>query len=244
MAAEARRPARNRARLAPWSRMHPHPRLAALAAGLALLSSACLTGGEKAAGPPAEASADKDAGAAAQASALEVARLELKAAQLEAAAQDTAAGQAVGVAETEVEQARKALEQADKSAAIKVRESENALKRARVRLDETKAELGELQGMYAEEDFAEKTKELVLARGQSQVDLATAELEVEGLRHDLLTRDSLPHDRAQAELALRKAEIALEAARAARDAAALRGQISLKKAAETVRAAEVEAAGG
>jgi|SoiMethySBSTD1v2_1073268.scaffolds.fasta_scaffold239907_2 hypothetical protein len=244
MAAEARRPARNRARLALWSPMHPHPRLAALAAGLALLSSACLTGGEKSAGPPAEASADKDADAAAKASALDVARLELKAAQLEAASQDTAAGQAVGVAETEVEQARKALEQADKSAAIRVRESENALKRARVRLDETKAELGELQGMYAEEDFAEKTKELVLARGQSQVDLATAELEVEGLRHDLLTRDSLPRDRAQAELALRKAEIALEAARAARDGAALRGQVAVRKAAEAVRAAEVEAAGG
>jgi hypothetical protein len=226
--------------------MHPLPRLIALAAGLAVLSSACaLTGGEgKAAGSGAQASAGSDAEAAARACALDVARLELKAAQLEAASQETATKQAVGVAEKEVEQARKALEQADKLAAIRVREGENGLQRARVRLDETKAELLELQGMYAEEEFAEKTKELVLARGQSQVDMSTAQLEVEQLRHELLTRDALPHERAQAELTLHKAEMALEAARSARDAAALRGQIAVMQAEEKVRAAEVEAAGG
>jgi hypothetical protein len=225
--------------------MHPPPRLAALAALLAVLSPACAsTGGEgKAAGPGAEASAG-EGDAAAKAHALDAARLELKAAQLDAAAQEAAMKQAVGVAEREVEHARKALEQADKSAAIRVREGANALQRAKVRLDETKAELLELQGMYAEEEFAEKTKELVLARGQSQVDMATAELEVEGLRQELATRDTLPHERSQAELSLHKAEIALEAARAARDVAAIRAQLAVLKAEEAVRAAEAEAAGG
>lgn len=225
--------------------MHASLRLALFSPALCLAPACTFVAKDTQSGEPREGiylKEDGEAGASG-AHSLEVARLELQAAQMESQAKEREAAMAADVAAREVEQARQALAHADKSAAIRTRESENNLKRASVRLDETKAELSELEGMYAEEEFAEKTKELVLYRGKSQVEMATAALEVEQLRHDLLVREELPAERAKAVLALHKAEVALEAAEIEREGAALRGKIAVMKAEGAVREAEEKAAG-
>jgi hypothetical protein len=224
--------------------MHAFPRLALITVATWSLLPSCIAGKQGTESEVREGLYHKDDGEpeASKAHALDVARLELTAAQLDANAKDRAAAKAADFAESEVEQARKELEHADKQAAIRTRDGENNLKRAAVRLDETKAELIELESMYKDEEFAEKTKELVLTRGKSQVEMATAALEVETLRQDLLVKEELPAERGKAELTLRKAEAALEAAQLEREACALRGKIAVMKAEEAVRAAEAEAA--
>ena len=225
--------------------MHASLRLPLIPALCALAPACTFVAKNPQSGEPREGLYLKEDGEveASGAHSLEVARLELKVAQLEAQSAERAAAQSADFAAREVQQAREALEQAEKSAAIRTRDSENTLKRAAVRLDETKVELSELEGMYAEEEFAEKTKELVLYRGKSQVELAAAALEVEQLRHELLVSEELPAERSKAELALRKAEVALEAAEVEREGAALRGRVAVMTAEEAVREAEKKAAG-
>ena len=57
-------------------------------------------------------------------------------------------------------------------------ESDLSLDRTRGRLDDSKAELQQLVDMYADEEFAESTKELVLTRGKRGVEQSERSLEL------------------------------------------------------------------
>ncbi len=204
--------------------------------------AATLKGESTPAVPAGGGQASTDESPAARAYARALAELELHAVQLDNQAKKVAADQAVDVAERELAQARQAQEEGLKEAQIELRSGEVELQALRVRVSETQGDLAELESMYQEEEFAAKTKELVLQRGKSQVELAGAALGVAEMRHQLLVSDTLPAKQRAADLTVRKAEIALEAAQAARENAALQARIALKKAEEALRAAAEGAA--
>ncbi len=244
--------------------MHARSRLVSAALGLALFSSSCVlaikeeghsdwdrepilhveqpfdeeesgdTGSESTAAP----TNGKDPDLAGLTHSVEIARMELEVARLKADAAERDAESSVHTAEIEVDHARGGLEKSEADGAIKRTETELSLDRARFRLEEQVAELAELEAMYAEEEFAEKTKELVLTRGKRSVEVAKRSLAISEQRLDVLMNLELPASRKKAELALHKAELALEKARSGKERSLLEARIALQKAEHKLREAE------
>jgi hypothetical protein len=184
-----------------------------LVLALVLLLPACSSIGAGARpAPPAAAAAPAAPPAAAERDGL---RRDLEEARQELAIAELDAAHAVQKAARDLEQAAAGLEFAklelrdfEKRAATDRREAELGVDRSRFRLEESRAELAELEAMYAEEEFAQTTKELVLKRGRRQVELAEAGLAIEVAR--LAERDAeLQREQIEKRNALAAAEAAV-----------------------------------
>jgi hypothetical protein len=210
-----------------------------------LVSSCAMTrsGGTQAQGPAGAASAGHTASAAVEA-AVEIAQLELEAARLDADSTLKKAESAVADAELDLQAALAAMESFQVGREIRMREAAASLERSKVRLEEQKQELAELESMYAAEEFAEKTKELVLARGKNQLAAAQESLAIETLRRARLEAQELPADELARRQALIKAENGLRDARKSFEAAGLRAKLGVMRAEKGLREAEKKAAGG
>jgi hypothetical protein len=137
---------------------------------------------------------------------LSVARLELELAEL-------GARSSTAEAERGVRQATLALSEAERDLAV-FRETErpHAIAEAVLELDQADHrretehdELNELIAMYAAEDFAAMTKELVLKRGRKNLEFAERELELARAELDHLQNLTLPKKERELEAALEKA---------------------------------------
>ena len=213
---------------------------AAAVATLALVVSGCQStgGGSISGGAPAAAGEEGEDAArklADQRWELEQARLDLRSAELDAELALRKADRAVGDAEQDLAEAQVAL------AAFLEGEREHQLGEAQVglarqenRAVEARMELEELEAMYAEDEFAGKTKELVLERGRRNLALAERSLELDRIELQLLTETELPMKERELRRELRTAEEELADARTAREQAELDQERKLRKARHTV----------
>jgi hypothetical protein len=130
---------------------------------------------------------------------LEYARLKLQIARMGAESGEQAAREAVSAAEHEVERAGVDLRNfLDVARGLELAERDLALDRARQSVVEDEQELSELEAMYAVEQFADMTKELVLTRGRARLEMSKRSLDL-ALRNAEQLR-SFEHPRKEHEL--------------------------------------------
>ena len=144
--------------------------------------------------------------------------------------------------ELELEQRRLAAFR-DRSAPSRIEWSRLGLLRAEDRVKEAEEELTQLKLMYAEEDFADQTKEIVLERGRRRLERSRRDLELRTEDHAILTDETIPTEQREHELNVEKKTEALHKIRRDAEASALDNQIQITSAeAEVARLeAEIEA---
>lgn len=104
---------------------------------------------------------------------LDKAQIKLEIAQLDAKNAAAASARAVESAKLDAEMAAQALANfLEVQKPLEMAEQTLSLDRSRQRVKESQEELEELEKMYAQEEFADLTKELVLGRGRSQLEMA------------------------------------------------------------------------
>ena len=102
--------------------------------------------------------------------------------------------------ETNLEKAQKGMEMAgrrwsnylERSVPSRLEWAALGLTRAEDRFKEAKEELEQLELMYAEDDFADGTKEIVLDRGRRRLERSAKDLELRRIDHETLVERTLP----------------------------------------------------
>ncbi|MBL8863313.1 MAG: hypothetical protein JNK02_15055 [Planctomycetes bacterium] len=173
--------------------------------------------------------------------ALEHAQLELAIAQAEVQAALRKAADEVVDAELELREAAAALAHfLEVERDFELSKTGLGLDQAAWRLEAEKQELAELEAMYARDDVATLTKELVLQRGKKGVEFAERGLAHEQ-REAAMQRDfELPKKQRELETEQRSQENALREARAAAETSKLETDLKLRKARAEVEDAERE----
>lgn len=211
-------------------------------ATLALFVSACASGPESSA-PSGNGAAQKDddGGAKELQAKLDKAGIKLEIARLDAANGEAAAARSVEAAELEADLAAMALANwRDVLLPLETAAGDLALDRSRQRVKESKEELDELEKMYAQEEFADLTKELVLTRGRAQLEMAQRDLALTEKRS--AQSRSFDWPRRERELAEKVASTkrSLEEAQARSAKGALERKLALLEAEEAVTKAREE----
>ena len=135
------------------------------------------------------------------------AQMELRLAEMGAEASLMQAEQAVADANRELEEKERALAVFNQfEQPHKLSEGQLSLDRALHRRELQADELNELKAMYAAEDFAAMTKELVLKRGVKGLEFAERGLELERKKLQLLTEETLPKQARELRAAVEKAQ--------------------------------------
>lgn len=117
-----------------------------------------------------------------------------------------------------------------------------ALDGSKQRVVESEQEMKELEGMYAKEDFAGSTKELVLTRGKSHLDMAKRDLELDKQRVEQMNSFDHPKKEHDLAAAVDRATQAAAEAHAKQDKGALEHKLTLLKAEHGVEDLEREIA--
>jgi len=95
---------------------------------------------------------------------------------------------------------------------------------------ENQQEYDELESMYKDEDFAKKTKELVLSRGKARLGFAQRGMELAASRRDFHEKTVMPRKERDLREALEKARTGLEEGRAMAERKKLANQLQLMRA--------------
>jgi len=206
-------------------------------ASLVLLAASCasVSADKPAGGPKSAAKADEGGDTDELQAKLDKAQIKLEIARLDAANGEAAAARSLASAELEAEMAAQALANfREVQQPLDAAEQALSLDRSSQRVKESQQELEELEKMYAQEEFADLTKELVLDRGRSQLEMAKRS-------HDLtLKRAAQERDyawpRRERELADKVAasQRALEEAKSRAAKGALERKLALMDAEEAV----------
>lgn len=162
---------------------------------------------------------------------VEYAQMQLETAKLDAENERRTSKNAIEAAERELEAAKTEREHFQQRV-VKLELDERALSvdRSRQNVLEAQEELAELEAMYAQEDFAKTTKELVMTRGRSRLAMSKRDLELAERRAANVR--SFDHPKREKELAERvtKAQNALEDAKARAQKAEIEKRLSVLKA--------------
>jgi hypothetical protein len=143
-------------------------------------------------------------------------------------------------AELELDLARQRLQNfTERVAPNRIEWARLGLVRAEDRVKEAAEELRQLEMMYAEDDFADGTKEIVLERGRRRLERARRDLELRREDLDILTTKTLPLEQDEHEQRVAQKTRSLEKAHRSAEAAHLDKQIALLKAES--RVAQLEA---
>ncbi|UCG32816.1 MAG: hypothetical protein JSU68_14260 [Phycisphaerales bacterium] len=135
---------------------------------------------------------------------------------------------AVAEAERELELEQRRLATFERrSAPNRIEWSRLGLLRAEDRLKEAEEELAQLELMYAEEDFADQTKEIVLERGRRRLERSRCDLELRTQDHAILTEETIPTELREHELNVEKKTEVLGKAQRDAEASALDNQIGI-----------------
>jgi hypothetical protein len=163
------------------------------------------------------------------------ARLQLTIAKQETQAAERKAKDDVEEAEYTLGKAKEALDHFQKvTRGLELSRADLGFDRAKQRAEESKAELEELMSMYKKEDFAALTKELVLTRGQKNLEFANRALEQERIEQ-AATRDvELPRKEKDLQLALHKAENKLREEKADQQKLTNENELKMRKAERAV----------
>lgn len=174
---------------------------------------------------------------------LEQAKLDLRSTEMDIDLSMRAADAAVIEAEQGLEEAKVALAAfLETERGHQLGEAELGLERLRNRATESEMELEELEAMYADDEFAGKTKELVLERGRRSLALARRQLELQVMEVALLRETQLPQKEREHRHKLEKAERALGVARSKREQAELDAERKRRKAQHGIEKLERELA--
>jgi len=162
---------------------------------------------------------------------LEVAKLELDLAKLDAEQDLADAEQDMAAAKVGAEKAR--LERQAFAELGRTRELDEAklsLDQSRGRAEDAAAELAELEAMYAEEEFATKTKELVITRSRRDLEHAQRSLDLAGRKLKETEGFELPGKEQELEKDRLAAEKAVLEAQQGLDKVRLEKKIAIAKA--------------
>ena len=167
-------------------------------------------------------------------------RLELKIARQKSEAENREAKNKLDEAGFELEKSKqerdnfKAVEQQ-----LKIAEAQLDVDRSAERVRESQENLNELEKMYAQEEFAGITKELVLLRGRSQLALAQRDLEIETKKLAQLSQYEHPKKLRELDMGVEKAEKALREAKASETKTAGEGELAVMQAEHEVQDLEL-----
>ncbi len=146
--------------------------------------------------------------------AVEVARKHVAQAELTQKVAEQKQKDAVAAAEGALQLSHSALAQFDTAdMALQVKSAELGLREKENDLRENQEELEQLKLMYAEQDLADKTREMVVARTERRLAQTEAELALKHQELELLKSSKLPTERLELTLAVQEKEQALAAAR-------------------------------
>jgi hypothetical protein len=125
---------------------------------------------------------------------------------------------------------------------LEVAERMLALDGSKQRVVESEQEMKELEGMYAKEDFAGSTKELVLTRGKSHLDMAKRDLDLDKQRVEQMNAFDHPKKEHDLNAAVERATQGAAEAHAKQDKGALEHKLTLLKAEHGIEDLEREIA--
>jgi hypothetical protein len=165
-----------------------------------------------AAPPPAAAAAAEEAEhkIADISNQLEMATRKLERAQMDVDQQKSDADAAVQKATVERDLAKKALQRFDAvESPQKLAKAELDLKDANDQMTEQQEEMQQLELMYEKDDLADKTKEIVLARGKRRLERAKQRLALTQKDYEDLKASQLPEQRTKLAQALKEKEVEL-----------------------------------
>jgi hypothetical protein len=174
---------------------------------------------------------------------VEYARMSLEIAKLAAENDAKASKKAVEAADRELGAAKGERDNFKKTLlALELDERALALDRAKQNVLEAEQELAELEGMYAQEQFAGTTKELVLTRGRARLEMSKRDLDLAQRRAE--QTKSFEHKKRERELGehVTKAQVAVDEAKAKLEKQKLESALSLRRAQHALEDAERELA--
>ncbi|MSR45996.1 MAG: hypothetical protein EXS13_02845 [Planctomycetes bacterium] len=170
--------------------------------------------------------------------ALEAARAEFDKCAVDLVAQQRAAIAAAGEAQDELADAQRARAAFERSRPLAQRKAALEVDTARTALAENEEELVQLELMYAEQDLADKTRELVLARTRRRLEQSRAELALAIDQLALQAAVAHPAEQATLDAAVEAKQRAVDGAAAGSLAASRGQQIAELKARHAVADAE------
>lgn len=166
---------------------------------------------------------------------LDKATLKLEIARIDAKNGEASAARSVEAATLEAELAASALENyRGVLQPIEAAASALSLDRGRQRVKESKEELDELEKMYAQEEFADLTKELVLSRGRSALEMAQRDLELTEKRAAQSREFEWPRKERELKEKVASTQRALDEAKARAEKGAIERKLALMEAEEAV----------
>jgi hypothetical protein len=171
---------------------------------------------------------------------LDVAKMRLQRAQMSVEDNEQKQEAALSRARQELEFAERRLDRFVKlDMPARVFWGELGLARTGDYVQEQQDELKQLELMYAEEDFADQTKEIVLDRSRRRVERAKRDIELRQTDHQKLVDVTLPFEQDQHQHNLREAHRRLEATERGARGSRLDHEIGLSNARSTVADQEV-----
>jgi hypothetical protein len=118
----------------------------------------------------------------------------------------------------------------ERSAPNRIERAKLELTKAQDRATEAEEELRQLEMMYAADDFADQTKEIVLERGRRRLERSKRDLELRREEFAILTEMTIPQETADRELKVQKKTQELDQARREVEASKLAKQIERARA--------------
>lgn len=162
---------------------------------------------------------------------LNYAKLQLQITELELQADDRSQKNSIVDAERGVRHAEEELaDYLQSHKAIEAKERQLNSDQQKEGLRETQQEYDELESMYKDEDFAKKTKELVLSRGKARLDFTQRGMELATSRREFQEQTATPRRERDLRDALEKARQGLEEGRTSAERKKLANQLQLLRA--------------
>jgi hypothetical protein len=172
---------------------------------------------------------------------LNYARLQLQITELEQQADARAQQNSIADAERAVRRAQEELDDYLKSQkTLEKAERELNTDQQKEGHRQTQQEYDELESMYKDEDFAKKTKELVLSRGKARLDFSRRGMELAATRRKFQEETVMPRKERDLNEALEKARAALTDTRASAERKTLANQLQLLRAKDGITDLEKE----
>ena len=162
---------------------------------------------------------------------LDIARRKLDKARMASTHSQAGYGQQLAKAEEDLVVASTKLQHFRQHTSVtRTARAELDLQRSEDSYQEAQEELAQLEIMYAEEDFADKTKEIVLQRGKRRLERSKRNLEIRRPEVAFLKSETLPLEEKELQLKLEEAQRTLEKTRREAESAELDKAIAVLSA--------------
>lgn len=174
---------------------------------------------------------------------LAISRERLKQTQMAHDAAKITTDQSVAKAEKELEIARRRFETfMNQSVPNRIKSAELSYQYSQDSLKEAEEELEQLELMYKEEEFAEKTKEIVIDRAKRRIERSRTGLSIQATELSILKERTIPIETEEQRMAVEDKEKALAAAKRDAESTMLGHRINLMSGESDLKRIETEQA--